>query len=499
MTTDLFSERKFAVMQLLQGKTVAEVAQPMNRSTGWVSKWKGRYEREGWQGLKDRSRRPKPHGRALPPAVKNTIHQVRLELEAEAALGNGLKYRGGRAARTRLKEKQVTPLPSLPTIERVLRERGLTRPQAKASSSTVTYPRLRATEPGQLIQVDIVPHFLQGGQRAACFNSIDVVSRYPTGRAYEQRRSQEAADFLIHTWQEVGIPRYTQVDNEGCFSGGATHPYVLGNVVRLALHVGTELLFSPCYHPESNGYIERFHQDYSAHVWQDTYLADLTAVNEQTDTFFTRHRQREDPSQLAGQTPDQRHQQQSGTRLGSNFQMPSGKMPLRAGRVHFMRRVSTEEAVRVLNVDWTVPRFDPLRGVWVTLELFSTATSAILSIFDAAPDVTERQLLVAYPFPLKEPVLPAISVIQDCAADPALVAEQTEQAALLPAAQSRRDEPSVASSRLPPIVVIGKPITTSRHIALTGERLLLATLNHTARLTRRLVSRCYDGYSIVKV
>lgn len=85
----------------------------------------------------------------------------------------------------------------------------------------------------------------------ACFNAIDVVSRYPTGNAYEQRRSQAAATFLIQVWQAIGIPHYTQVDNEGCFNGGATHPYVLGRVVRLALQVGTELLFSPVYHPRS--------------------------------------------------------------------------------------------------------------------------------------------------------------------------------------------------------------------------------------------------------
>ena len=117
------------------------------------------------------------------------------------------------------------------------------------------------------MQVDIVPHYLTGGAQSPCFNAIDVVSRYPTGQAYRQRRSQDACNFLLHVWQEMGVPIYTQVDNEGCFSGGHTHRHVLGKVVRLALTVGTQLLFSPFYHPESNGYVERFHQDYDLHVW----------------------------------------------------------------------------------------------------------------------------------------------------------------------------------------------------------------------------------------
>jgi transposase InsO family protein len=59
------------------------------------------------------------------------------------------------------------------------------------------------------------------------------------------------------------LAKYTQIDNESCFSGGFTHPGVLGKVLRLGLYVGTELVFSPFRHPESNGYVERFHQDYN--------------------------------------------------------------------------------------------------------------------------------------------------------------------------------------------------------------------------------------------
>ncbi len=39
--------------------------------------------------------------------------------------------------------------------------------------------------------------------------------------------------------------------------------------------VGTELVFSAVREPESQGFIERLHQDYSRHVWQDTYLLGL--------------------------------------------------------------------------------------------------------------------------------------------------------------------------------------------------------------------------------
>lgn len=81
----------------------------------------------------------------------------------------------------------------------------------------------------------------------ACFNAIDVVSRYPGGKQYATKHAEEAMDFLVYAWQTLGLSTYTQVDNEGCFSGGFTHPYVLGQVLRLGLYVGTELIFSPFY------------------------------------------------------------------------------------------------------------------------------------------------------------------------------------------------------------------------------------------------------------
>lgn len=404
MTRDRLTERKAAIIQLQQGRTIEAVAESVNRSVGWVAKWKQRYEAEGWSGLKERSRRPKHLSRETPIEVKATICRVRMELEAEAELGQGLKYIGGRAIRTRLKQEKMKPLPSIATIERVISAAGLTKSKAKPDKAAITYPRLHPSRPHQLTQVDIVPHFLQGGQRVACFNSIDVVSRYPTGQAFEQRRSQDAAEFLIHSWQTVGWSEYTQVDNEGCFSGGTTHPYVLGKVVRLALYVGTQLLFSPYYHPQSNGFIERFHADYSDHVWAGTYLADLEAVNQQAKLFFTRYRQREDHTQLNQHTPDALHHQQPYRQLDRAFQMPTDKLPLRPGLLHFMRQVQPNGLVRVLNVDWPVPQVASSQGVWVTLALQPTGST--LTIFDTAPDASQRQVLAAYPFPLKEPVLP---------------------------------------------------------------------------------------------
>jgi hypothetical protein len=267
----------------------------------------------------------------------------------------------------------------------------------------VDYPHIQPRQPQELVQVDIVPHYLSGGQKIACFNAIDVVSRYPTGYAYPQQRAEDACQFLLQVWREMGIPTYTQVDNESCFSGGHSHPHVLGKVVRLALTVGTELVFSPFYHPESNHSVERFHQDYDLHVWDDTYLEHCQAVNTQADQFFQLYRQRLDHSAIVDQSPAQL-QGKPLRPLSLAFTYSEQSLPLRTGKVHFIRRVNNQGLIKVLNVEWAVPDIHPLKGVWVTLEL--QTSGATLSIYDAAPDVAQRQLLASYPFPVANPILP---------------------------------------------------------------------------------------------
>ncbi len=402
----LLEERRRSIHLLRAGQRVKAVAEELGRTTRWVRKCRKRYQTEGWEGLKDRSRRPHRLARQTTEANKQAIRKARSELEAEAAEGKGLKYIGGQAIRTRLKEQGVRPMPSIATIERVIRAAGMTRPYQRAKLPEIRYPHLEVKRPHTLIQIDIVPHYLKGGDRVACFNAIDVASRYPTGQAYAQRRSQDAEAFLIHAWQELGLAKYTQVDNESCFCGDFTHPYVLGKVVRLALQAGTELVFSPVRHPQSNGFVERFHQDYNKHVWEDTYLDSIPNVRNQGQHFFALYRQRPH-RRLSEKTPAAVHH--SPSRLPDGLQATSKKRPLYEGQVHFMRKVLSNKTISVLNVVWSVPTANPDQGVWATLHL--KTSGAKLVIFDAAPDAPSRKRLAAYPFKLSEPVLahPALS------------------------------------------------------------------------------------------
>jgi transposase len=409
-TSDLYQERKSAIHLLRSGCSPKEVAAELNRSIVWVCQWQERFEKNGWAGLESQSRAPKEHGRKLSPKIQQAIIQARSELEAEATEGEGLKYMGSPAVLARLKRKKIAPLPSLARIERVLRAGGMTRTK-KSTEAEIKYPPWQPNQPHPLIQVDIVPHYLRGGERVAGFNGLDVVWRYPTGQAFAQRRAEDAKQFLLHVWQQIGLSGYTQVDNEGCFSGGFTHQAVLGQVVRSALWVGTELVFSPIRHPESNCFVERFHQDYDDHIWHNTTLQNIADVNQRSTTFFQNYRQSEHHSALNGQSPAEVHFQRHPQLLPPDFELPEGKIPLTEGQIHFMRRVSDAGTVSVLNLEWAVPHDpDPPKAVWVTLQF--ALTGATLRIYDAAPDVDARVCLVAYPFPVSETIHPKLTSMQ---------------------------------------------------------------------------------------
>lgn len=407
MTAKTYDERCRAIHLLRSGSTPQQVASGLGRSLAWVYKWQTRYAQGGWEALHDQSRAPKHPAWRLTESIKRRIREVRSALEAEACEPGQLSYIGARAIRSRLRQQNVRPLPSLSSIERELRAAGLVRPRQPKVAPKVDYPHVQPTQPHQLVQVDIVPHYLPGGQSVACFNALDVVSRYPTGQPLTTKHSADAVRFLLHVWRELGLADYTQLDNEACFSGGFTHPYVLGWVLRLGLWAGTQLIYSPIRHPESNGYVERFHQDYNRHIWDKLDLPDLTAVQTHAPAFFAAYCQSQHHTALQGQSLATLHLARPYRRLPDDLVLPT-RLPLTVGQVHFIRRVEASQSIRVLNVDWPVPLAHPDLGVWATLAF--SLRRATLVVFDAAPGSPHRRCLALHPFPLNEPVVP----LQEC-------------------------------------------------------------------------------------
>ena len=132
--------------------------------------------------------------------------------------------------------------------------------------------------------------------------------------------------------------------------------------------------------------------------------------------------------------------------------------------MHFIRRVTGNGSVHVLNVDWSAPAAADT-GVWVTLHL--EPDSAWLRIYDLAPDHPERRCLISHPFPLTESV-------------------QTD-------APTEQDTTSISANPAPKVDITNthsaetpRPSIADEFFA-TGLRLLQQSLRKTLELTNQLL------------
>ena len=201
----------------------------------------------------------------------------------------------------------------------------------------------------------------------------------------------------------MGLSEYLQMDNESCFSGGYKHLGVIGKVVRLALYVGVQPVFSPFYHPQSNAFVERFHQEYSGFVWKKEHLENLAAVRKRSALFFPNYRSSHHHSALNGRSPLEIHRTLPVRKLPFGFSLPN-PLPITTGQIHFLRAVDEKRNVLILNKVWSAGLGMPDQGVWATLSF--KPGDATLRIYDAAPDAQKRRCLAEHPFPLNEPVVP---------------------------------------------------------------------------------------------
>jgi transposase len=140
----VMEQRYHAVMEVISGAPVTEVARRYGVSRQAVHDWLGRYERDGLAGLADHSHRPRYQPRQLDAGIEALICQWR-----------GAHPRWGpRRLLFELGKARVSPVPSRSTIYRVLVRHGLV-PARKRKRRRQDYKRWQRDEPMQLWQLDV--------------------------------------------------------------------------------------------------------------------------------------------------------------------------------------------------------------------------------------------------------------------------------------------------------------------------------------------------------
>ena len=212
---------------------------------------------------------------------------------------------GAQAIRWEMEDLNIIPLPSIPTINRILSRHGLThrrtgnyQPKGKA------YPKLPSLMPNQTHQADLVgPCYLKGPIRFYSLNTVDLATARCGINPSWSKSGQSMIDGFWAIWRRMGIPDNVQVDNEMSFYGGRRYPRGMGPLIRLCLHHGVEPWFIPVAEPWRNGVVEQFNDHYRQRFLGKITMATENDLRAQSLAFEHRNNRSYRYSKLGGKTP----------------------------------------------------------------------------------------------------------------------------------------------------------------------------------------------------
>jgi transposase InsO family protein len=228
-------------------------AQGISRQTYY--KWKKRFETEGLEGLRDRSRRPASTPIATPVEVENAVVRARKELADDG------EFNGPLSIAARLVAEGVSPVPSRATIARILARRGQVRPQPRKRPRS-SYRRFQAGRPNEMWQSDWTEWHLADGRPVAIAGTLDDHSRLLVGigAGSGDGTSELVWSVMAAAIGAYGVPMSSLTDNGLCYTTARRPDHKPAAFQANLAALGCQSIASTPYHPQTCGKIERFWQ-----------------------------------------------------------------------------------------------------------------------------------------------------------------------------------------------------------------------------------------------
>ena len=354
--------RRQALRLYAKGVKSQVILKRVHRSRGWLSKWRKRLDQSGTAGLHSQSRRPHHTPWAYSPRMVHLVVQARQRL-AKRKVG----LIGPRAIRRELRPLHLGKRePSLATVKRILHDQGLSTPPRDLPPAYFPKPLLLLD--GTLHALDWTCRYLEAGLKVYTFHTLNLRTRACAQTVALDKSGSTVLSHCCAAWKTLGIPHFLQLDNDAAFCGGYKVPRVFGQLVRVSLYLGIELIFLPIAEPECNGEIEELNGLWGHAFWERRRFHSFNHVSRASPAFLEWYLTHYAPPFLADQTPQQAQRTESRHRLTAaqcaRLQEP---LPITAGRVHFIRRVRPDGTFTVLNETWRVSRRLAGKYVWATI------------------------------------------------------------------------------------------------------------------------------------
>jgi transposase InsO family protein len=172
-----------------------------------------RYEAEGAAAFEPRSRRPHHNPHAIGPALEERIVRLRKSLD-KAGYDAGAATIAAHLAR----DPQVTKVPAVSTIWRILSRRGfvIAQPQKRPRSS---WKRFEAQQPNELWQADVTHWRLGDHSEVEILDIVDDHSRLAIASiARPTVTGPDVVDTFVAAFAHWGTPAGVLTDNGAIFT-----------------------------------------------------------------------------------------------------------------------------------------------------------------------------------------------------------------------------------------------------------------------------------------
>jgi hypothetical protein len=335
--------------------------------------------------------------------VEKEIVMIRQELVEQMKPQYQYSFHGAIAIHQALNQRGFKQLPSIPTINRVLKRQDLItpKPKPKKKKSTVYYPTLATQYPNHRHEMDLVtPRYISGYGKVVAMNRIDAFSNHANLLIFKDKGADSVLEFFTFDWKTFGIPEFLQLDNEAAFRGSLSHARSFGKLSRFCLNFGVQIIFIPWNEPWRNPFIENFNGHFNRVFWQKRRFDDKDHMQKEAQHFLTQY----NTYQNYKKDRFSKKQPQSHTTrfLPKHFHLdPDLELPITQGKLHFVRRVEATGKINVLNENFLISKNLVSEYVWITM---STAEQTLTIFHQEAAD-QKRQIIKELKYQLREPVL----------------------------------------------------------------------------------------------
>ena len=259
----------------------------------WTRRAEGqRLDRADWA---NRARGPRTPANRCSRELEDRVLALRVQLKERSDLGEF----GAEAIHRALHAQGVDTLPSVRTIGRILERRGALdgrRRTRRAAPPPGWYLPDLAAGHAELDSFDIIEGLvIKGGPDVEVLTGISLHGGLVAAWPRAAITATLTVNTLVAHWRQVGVPTYTQFDNDTRFQGAHWSPDTLGQVTRICLSLGVVPVFVP---PREAGFqaaIENFNGRWQAKVWTRFHHDSLEALQVQSAKFIAASHRRAAP------------------------------------------------------------------------------------------------------------------------------------------------------------------------------------------------------------